>query len=207
MLGKCFHPKNHNDLRFTMSLGKQAKTLSDAQQRVILNHLSQGRHSKRNTVMFLLSVDAALRAKEIASLEWFMLTDATGELTDEIRLVDKASKGRSGGVVFMSKRLKAALIGYAEEEKLTGRVIKSQRCKPMAAQVITNWFFRLYRDLGYEGCSGHSGRRTAITTWARKISSVGGSLRDVQAMARHSSIAMTQRYIEVSVDACRRVVG
>jgi integrase/recombinase XerD len=105
------------------------------------------------------------------------------------------------------KRLKVALIGYAQDEKLTGRVIKSQRGKPMAAQVITNWFFRLYRDLGYEGCSGHSGRRTAITTWARKISSVGGSLRDVQALARHSSIAMTQRYIEVSEDACRRVVG
>jgi integrase len=190
-----------------MSLGKQAKTLSDAQQRVILNHLNQGRHSKRNTVMFLLSCDAALRAKEIASLEWSMLTDASGALTDEIRLQDRASKGRSGGVVFMSKRLKAALIGYAEAEKLTGRVIKSQRGKPMAAQVITNWFFRLYRELGYDGCSSHSGRRTAITTWARKISSVGGSLRDVQALARHSSIAMTQRYIEVSEDACRRVVG
>jgi len=78
---------------------------------------------------------------------------------------------------------------------------------PMAAQVITNWFFRLYRELGYEGCSSHSGRRTAITNWARKISSVDGSLRDVQALARHSSIAMTQRYIEVSEDACRRVVG
>ena len=190
-----------------MALGKQAKTLTDAQQRVVLSHLASGRHSKRNTLIFLLSVDAALRAKEIASLEWSMLTDASGALTDEIRLQDRASKGRSGGVVFMSKRLKAALIGYTQDEQLKGRVIKSQRGKPMAAQVITNWFFRLYRDLGYEGCSSHSGRRTAITNWARKISSVGGSLRDVQALARHSSIAMTQRYIEVSEDACRKVVG
>ena len=87
------------------------------------------------------------------------------------------------------------------------RAIKSQRGSPLSAQVVTNWFFNLYRELGYEGCSSHSGRRTAITTWARRISSVGGSLRDVQAMARHSSIAMTQRYIEVSEDACRRVVG
>ena len=190
-----------------MALGKQAKTLTDAQQRVVLSHLASGRHSKRNTLIFLLSVDAALRAKEIASLEWSMLTDASGALTDEIRLQDRASKGRSGGVVFMSKRLKSALSGYAKEEKLTGRVIKSQRGQPMAAQVVTNWFFKLYRDLGYEDCSSHSGRRTAITNWARKISSVGGSLRDVQALARHSSIAMTQRYIEVSEDACRRVVG
>jgi integrase len=190
-----------------MALGKQAKTLSDAQQRVILSHLNKGRLAKRNTLMFLLSCDAALRAKEIASLEWSMLTDATGALTDEIRLVDRASKGKSGGVVFMSKRLREALVDYSRDQALTGQVIKSQNGKSMSPQVITNWFFNLYRDLGYDGCSSHSGRRTAITTWARKISSVGGSLRDVQALARHSSIAMTQRYIEVSEDACRRVVG
>jgi integrase/recombinase XerD len=170
-----------------MSLGKQAKTLTDAQQRIILNHLSQGRHSKRNKVRFLLSCDAALRAKEIASLEWSMLTDATGALTDEIRLVDKASKGRSGGVVFISKRLMMALAEYSQDQAMTGAVVKSQNGKPMSPQVVTNWFFNLYRDLGYEGCSSHNGRRTAITNWARKISSVGGSLRDVQALARHSS--------------------
>jgi integrase len=190
-----------------MALGKQAKTLSETQQRVVLSHLASGRHSKRNTLIFLLSVDAALRAKEIASLEWSMLTDASGALTDEIRLQDKASKGHSGGVVFMSKRLKAALIGYTEGERLTGRVIKSQRGKPMAAQVITNWFFRLYRELGYDGCSGHSGRRTAITRWARNIHQHGGSLAEVSRLARHSSISMTMKYIEVSEDACRKVVG
>jgi integrase len=190
-----------------MSLGKQAKTLSDTQQRVILNHLNQGRHSKRNTVIFLLSLDAALRAKEVASLEWSMITDATGTLTDVIRLQDRASKGRSGGVVYMSKRLRNALLDYSQDQVMTGTVVKSQRGNSMTAQVVVNWFFRLYQDLGYVGCSSHSSRRTAITTWARKISSVGGSLRDVQALARHSSIAMTQRYIEVSEDACRMVVG
>lgn len=147
-----------------MSLGKQAKTLTEAQQRVVLKHLSEGRQEKRNAVMFLLSCDAALRAKEIASLEWSMLTDASGSLTDEIRLVDKASKGRSGGVVFISKRLKTALIAYSHDQVLTGRVIRSQTGKAMSPQVVTNWFFNLYRDLGYEGCSSHSGRRTAITT-------------------------------------------
>jgi integrase len=190
-----------------MALGKQAKILTDGQQRVVLAHLASGRLAQRNRVMFLLSCDAALRAKEIASLEWSMLTDATGALTDEIRLQDRVSKGRSGGVVFMSKRLKTALIEYSLDQARAGRVLKSQSGKSMSAQVVTNWFFNLYLELSFEGCSSHSGRRTAITNWARRISSVGGSLRDVQALARHSSIAMTQRYIEVSEDACRRVVG
>lgn len=198
---------NSNEKDFRMSLGKQAKILTESQQKVVLRHLSEGRHAKRNIVMFLLSVDAALRAKEIASLEWSMLTDATGALTDEVRLQDRASKGRSGGVVFMSKRLKAALATYSQGQELTGKVIKSQRNKAMSPQVVTNWFFNLYRDLGYEGCSGHSGRRSCITRWARNITAAGGSLRDVMHLARHSSIVMTQRYIEVSEDACRRVVG
>ena len=138
-----------------------------------------------------------------------MITDAGGALTDQIRLQDIAAKGKSGGVVFVSKRLAKALQALGEtQKKLTGTVIKSERGGgALSAQSVTNWFFNLYQRLGYEGCSSHSGRRTAITRWSRKISSVGGSLRDVQALARHSSLGMTQRYIEVSADAMRKVVG
>ena len=190
-----------------MGLGKQAKPLSEQQQRAVLSFLASRRHSERNTLMFLLSVDAGLRACEVGSLEWSMVTDAAGNLTDEIRLQNKASKGRSGGVVYMSKRLREAFAVYSADQVLRGSVIKSQRGKPMSAQVVTNWFFQLYRALGFDGCSSHSGRRTAITRWSRKISSVGGSLRDVQMLARHASLQMTQRYIQVSEDACRKVVG
>lgn len=107
----------------------------------------------------------------------------------------------------MSKRLLAAMQSLGDAQSRTGAVVKSRSGEAMTAQVVTNWFFLLYRKMGFEGCSSHSGRRTAITRWARKISTVGGSLRDVQALARHSSLAMTQRYIEVSEDACRKVVG
>lgn len=190
-----------------MALGKQAKTLTEAQQKMVIAALAQGRHSKRNVVMFLLSVDAGLRAKEIASIDWSMLTDASGVVSDTIRLEDRASKGRSGGVVYMSKRLQLAVQSLGESHTRSGSVILSRSERSMTAQVVTNWFFQLYKSMGFEGCSSHSGRRTAITRWARRISSVGGSLRDVQALARHSSLGMTQRYIEVSEDACRKVVG
>lgn len=191
-----------------MALAKQAKILTEAQQKSVLEFLKSTRSPIRNEVMFLLSVDAGLRAKEIASLEWSMVTDATGDLTDEIRLEDKAAKGKGGGVVFMSRRLVQALGRLQSEAGIRkGKIVTSRNGKAMSAQVVVNWFAYLYRDLGFEGCSSHSGRRTAITRWARKISSVGGSLRDVQSLARHSSLAMTQRYIEVSEDACRRVVG
>ena len=62
------------------------------------------------------------------------------------------------------------------------------------------------RLLGLTGYASHSGRRTFITNAARKISSVGGSLRNVQALAGHSSLAVTQRYIEGDGDARVKVV-
>lgn len=190
-----------------MTLGKQAKTLSEAQQSAVIGFLRSRSNAARNEVMFLLSVDAGLRAKEIACLQWNMLTDAQGELEDAIRLSNGASKGTSGGVVYMSTRLRTALSAFSNGVVRSGPVVRSIRGQPMSAQVVTNWFWNLYKRLGMEGCSSHSGRRTAITKWARKISSVGGSLRDVQALARHSSLQMTQRYIDVSEDACRKVVG
>ena len=190
-----------------MSLGKQAKVLTDNQQKALLGCIAARRHAARNTLIFLLSVDAGLRSKEIALLDWSMLTDAVGNIAGEIRLQDIAAKGNSGGVVFISKRLGDALAAYGNGQLLKGRVIKSQNGAGMNAQVVTNWFFNLYRELGFDGCSSHSGRRTAITRWARRISSVGGSMRDVQSLARHSSLAMTQRYIDISEEACRRVVG
>lgn len=190
-----------------MALGKQAKILSEAQQRSVLSFLGTRANAARDVLIFLLSVDAGLRAKEIAALDWSMVTDAEGELADAIRLHDRASKGRSGGVIYLSARLRKALSEFTIVADRKGVVLRSSRGNAMSAQVVTNWFWHLYRSLGMEGCSSHSGRRTAITRWARKISSVGGSLRDVQSLARHSSLQMTQRYIEVSEDACRKVVG
>jgi len=45
-----------------------------------------------------------------------------------------------------------------------------------------------------------------ITNAAGKISSVGGSLRDVAALAGHSSLSVTQRYIEGDEQARIKVV-
>jgi integrase/recombinase XerD len=68
-------------------------------------------------------------------------------------------------------------------------------------------FHRWYRHLGFSGCSSHSGRRTFIINAARKISTAGGSLKDVQELAGHSNLRTTQRYIDANPDAQVRVVG
>jgi integrase/recombinase XerD len=85
-------------------------------------------------------------------------------------------------------------------------VISTERGLSTSPQVIVNMFQRWYRHLGFVGCSSHSGRRTFITNAARKISTVGGSLRDVQMLAEHSNLRTTQGYIEENAEAQARIV-
>lgn len=192
-------------------LTKQAKTLSDKQQATVLHHLAQSQMPERNQLMFLLSIKAGLRAKEIASLTWAMVMDADGQLANAIHLTNNASKGAKGGrIIQMNTKLKEALQAWHAQHPnpiADNRIIWTQRSQTPSAQVIVNFFFQLYRDMGYEQASSHSGRRTFITNVARKITQVGGSLRDVQYMAGHASLQTTQRYIEHDSDAMKRVVN
>ena len=191
-----------------MGIGKQAKILNRSQVEAVLNHISGRRYGLRNQVIFLLSVRAGLRAKEIAALKWSMVVGADGEVGEYIHLTNDASKGQSGRIIPINKQLRAVLVKLFEQERSdpTAYVISTERSDRTSAQAIVNLFQRWYRDLGLVGCSSHSGRRTFITNAARKISTVGGSLRDVQALAGHSSLQTTQRYIEGDSEARKRVV-
>ncbi len=201
-----------------MPLGKQAKALSEAQVRTSLIHLAGTRNPERDTAIFMLSIKAGLRAKEIASLRWSMITDPEGHVADAMELQDVASKGNGGRTIPLHKDLRAALVrlkDHAEARRaaightlsLSANVITSERGEQLGPNSVAHWFKRLYRALGFDGCSSHSGRRTFITRAARKVSEAGGSLRDVQQLAGHASLQTTQRYVEGSTDAKRRLVA
>ena len=192
-----------------MGLGKQAKTLSKGQIDAMLAYLSTTRHPERNRLIFLLSVKAGLRAKEIARLNWLMTNDSQGEIGWIIYLLDSASKGKSGRIIPLNEDLRNALIEYRDRVmSFAGPlVISTERGLFTSPQAIVNMFQRWYRHLGFVGCSSHSGRRTFITKAARKISTVGGSLKDIQELAGHANLRTTQRYIDANPEAQVRVVG
>ena len=195
-----------------MALGKQAKILTDKQVRAVLAELDTRRYPLRDRVMFLLSIKAGLRAKEIASVSWAMASDAEGEIADMIALENRASKGRGGGRhIPIHPDLKTALVALHRDRGEKARpdwpIIHSERDRDLSAAAVVVWFHRLYADLGMIGCSSHSGRRSFITRAARKISEVGGSLRDIQQLAGHASLGTTARYIEADADAQRKVVA
>jgi integrase len=195
-----------------MGIGKQAKILNEHQLQALLGWLDTRKSANRNRLIVLLSFKAGLRAKEIASLKWSMIMTADGNIGDHIHLTNEASKGKSGPIIALNKELKKQLIKAREIDGINiadaGRsVIKTQRGQGTTAQVIVNSFAEWYRKLGFVGCSSHSGRRSFITQAARKASLVGGSLRDVQALAGHASLTTTSRYIEADGEAQARLVN
>jgi integrase/recombinase XerD len=142
-----------------------------------------------------------------------MVTDAEGNLGYALHLRDEASKGRSGRVIPLNKELRAAnkelraaLQKLHDEHHTSPHVITTERSQRTSASAIVNLFASWYRAAGLQGCSSHSGRRTFITNAARTISTVGGSLRDVQMLAGHTALSTTQRYIEADAEAQKRVV-
>lgn len=196
-----------------MALGKQAKTLTKGQVDSLTAFLLTRRHGLRDQTIFLLSVKAGLRAKEIAGLRWSMVLTPDGEVGDAIHLTDTASKGRSGRIIHLNKQLRANLIEMLAAKRRghkahseASHIITTERSAHTSAQAVVNMFKCWYENVGLIGCSSHSGRRTFITNAARKISIVGGSLRDVQMLAGHSSLAVTQRYIDGDSEARKKIV-
>jgi len=197
-----------------MGLGKQAKTLNPTQIKKISEFLLTNRYGLRDQTIFYFSVKCGLRAKEISHLKWSMVMESDGSICNYLHLPNSSSKGRSGRIVPLHKDLKNNLVKMVEEYKnfkdfdpVASSIIRTERSKSTTSQSIVNMFQRWYGRLGLVGCSSHSGRRTFITETSKKISTVGGSLRDIQMMVGHSSLQTTQRYIESDRECQRRVVN
>ena len=197
-----------------MGIGKQAKTLNKSQIEMLRGILRSKRNGLRNETIFLLSVKSGLRAKEISLLSWKMVLKSDGTIDDYINLPNSSSKGRSGRVIPLHKNIKQNLEMMLEKQKIMygfdqnkSFIIRTERSLSTTSQAIVNMFYNWYRKFGLLGCSSHSGRRTFITETSKKISLVGGSLRDIQMMVGHSSLQITQRYIEADSQSQRKVVN
>src|SRR5206468_12405180 len=75
--------------------GFSALLVSPTQERAILGYLATTRYPSRDRVMFLLSMKAGLRAKEMASLTWAMVTDADGQVAEVLHVPNRDSKAKT----------------------------------------------------------------------------------------------------------------
>lgn len=193
-------------------LQRKAAYLSEKQIKNAVARMSDYRHSLRNKAVLQLTYLAGLRAKEVALLRWEHLFDEDGEIGEAITLTNDITKGRSGGVIPLNDVLRATLSALLSADELARKdrkstVIRSERGQAFRTQSVVNLLWQHYRKCDIQGASSHSGRRTFITNAARKISLAGGSMKDIQQLARHSNLQVTQRYVEANSAAQKAVVN
>ena len=184
---------------------KQARTLTDKQIKIVYAHCSSRRHAARDRAIVAVSFMAGLRAKEIAALTIDNVCDENGVIREEFILSKEQTKGRKARRVFLSQRLRKELELYIKAVKLRkgcSALFQSQKGKAFSANTMCQLFLNIYTDCGIDGASSHSGRRSLLTNLAAK----GVGVRVLAEIAGHSSITITQRYLDANDEQMRAAV-
>ena len=184
---------------------KQARTLTEKQLKQVLAHCSTRKHAARDRVIVLFSFLAGLRAKEIAALTIANVTDEDHNVREEFTLSPQQTKGRKARRVFVNARLQRELSLYLKHTKFRAicpALFQSQKGSAFTANTMCQLLLRIYDAAGIADATSHSGRRTFITNLAAK----GIGVRVLAELAAHSSIATTQRYIDVNDELLRAAV-
>ena len=183
----------------------QAKTLTQAEIEQVLAYIATRRFALRNRVMLLTSFMSGMRVGEIASLTVGDVLNADGTVKNEIRLQAHQTKGRQPRTVFVPQKLQVELQRYMDIRRVSDMadpLFVTAGAKAFSANVMAQHFFWLYKKVGIDGASSHSGRRSFITNLATK----GISVRVLASLAGHRSIAVTQRYIDCNDQMLRNAV-
>lgn len=187
---------------------KQAKVLNQDELKRLLKIVKFTRHQDRNRLVVLLSFLAGLRAKEIAALKIKDAITKTGEVKDIIYLKSFQTKGKSDQQVVVNELLQKEIGQYISKHPYLlsnreGYLLRSQKTRQgFSSQTIQNLFRFLYQEAHIENASSHSGRRTLLTNLCSK----GVNVRLIQKIARHSSVATTQKYLDISEDKLKNAV-
>lgn len=195
-------------LRFKDTLmSKQAKTLTSADLRRVLEHIAANRHAVRNRAMLLAMYYAGLRVGECAALRYQDVVDDAGTIRAEIRLEAAQTKGKQGRVVFVSDKLRKELAAYVKAhpaKSAADKLFYTQKKggAGFTANTLCQFFHAMFKRCGIDGASSHSPRRSFITNLADK----GVSVRVLQSLAGHKNISTTQIYIDVNDAMKRRAV-
>jgi integrase/recombinase XerD len=186
---------------------KQSPVLNETQVKKLLNSTKMTRHSERNRLIVVLSYYVGLRSCEISSLTVGDVLDGDGNVKETVILKSHQTKGNKSNSIYLSDFVRNEISKYFEKHSelkkfRSFKLIRSQKGEGFSSMTIQHLFKNLYRSIGLDDCSSHSGRRTFITT----LSERGISVRVIQELARHSDLSTTQRYIDVSVDKLKNAV-
>jgi integrase/recombinase XerD len=169
----------------------QAKTLSNEELSLLF---SLGFTNIRDKTLFGICLYTACRISEALSL---MTTDFKGDtITFKISNIKGKLKTR---IVDIQSALAEILAEYNPKPVsfFPGKHGVSQFLTRFAAHKILS---AATRQVGIEGVSTHSFRRTALT----QMSSAGVPLRHIQEISGHTDLGTLQRYLEVTPEQRRK---
>jgi len=201
------HTKNLAKLWLGINtVSKQAKTLNSSELRRIFDYIATRKHNVRNRCLVLSSFLSGMRVGELANLRYSDVVNPDGTVKNEIRLTAEQTKGSEGRTVFVSEKLQKELEIYSRLYKTQGhkKFFYSQKSDSdgFTANTLTQLFHYLYKRVGIDGASSHSGRRT----YATNIASKGVGIRVLQKLLGHKNIQTTSVYIYASDDMLRKAV-
>ena len=194
----------------------QAKVLTEKEIKKVVKLIDSKRHSTRNRCMFLLTHGSGMRIGEVASLRICDVLASDASIKSQVYLSAQQTKGSKGRTVYLSDKMREEINLYLKTRfKLndllavtltdTSRALFANQkdChRGFSASTACQMFHYWYKEAKIEGASSHSGRRGFITNLANK----GVHVRILQELAGHSSIAVTQKYIDVNHDKLRIAV-
>lgn len=201
------------------NLIKRAPTLDEGQFERLLTYIDENSTlPERDRLIVGLSFKAGLRVAEIAKLDLSALLDPDNRIDKVIKISALVGKKKRYREIPMHPMIKDAFAKFRKRFPnapciaissqpfryvLTGDVKKSidaSSARRMSVTALTNYYWRLLKDAGFERCSSHSGRRTFGTSLARKANMHHCSIRDVQRLMGHARLETTEAYIELSED-------
>jgi integrase/recombinase XerD len=194
----------------------QAKVLTEKEIKKVVKVIDAQRHANRNRCMFLLTHGSGMRVGEVASLRICDVLASDGSIKSEVYLSAVQTKGNKGRTVYLSDKMREEISLYLKtrfklKDLLPVTMTDTVRAlftnqknfqRGFSASTACQMFHYWYKEAKIEGASSHSGRRGFITNLANK----GVHVRILQELAGHSSIAVTQKYIDVNQDKLRIAV-
>ena len=186
---------------------KQARVLTEQEQKRVLAVVAQGKHAARNRIAFILSYQAGLRVGEIAALLIKDVYTAEGTVREQVRLSAEITKGGNARVVFVNDKLDRELERYRAElgqaPKPERPLLVTQKRTAFSPNTLCQLMGQIYRQAGLDGATSHSGRRWFVT----KLAHSGISPKVIMTLAGHKHLSTTQRYIEVNDELMRNAVN
>ncbi len=174
------------------------KTLSAEEQARLLEVVTQ-RGCRRDLALLTLALGTGLRLRELVGLNVGDVTTKSGEVVWKVDLPKKITKGRGGGVAFLSERAGAALGDYLAAKRVIGEPVardaalfKSSQTGRLSLRSVQRIFVQWQRNAGFETIYNfHTLRHTAITNVYRATK----DLFLTQRFARHANPITTVAHI------------